>query len=87
MTRGLRTSPLFIGLQLTAGRSERVSHGDVDILMGVIQLRVVRDLHIQPGKMEANGNVIEVTLMMVSVPTLYHHFAPHDVWRKAPESL
>jgi hypothetical protein len=37
--------------------------------------------------METDGNVIEVALMMVSVPTLYHHFAPHNIWGESGEPL
>jgi hypothetical protein len=87
MTRGLRAPTIFICFQLTAGGPARIAHRDVDILVGVIQLRIVSDLHIQSRKMESDGNVIEVALMMMSVSTLYHHFAPHNLWREARESL
>jgi hypothetical protein len=87
MTRGLRAPTIFICFQLTSSDSARISHRDVDILVGVIQLRIVSDLHIQPRKMEADGNVIEVALMMVSVSPLDHHFSPHNIWGESGESL
>jgi hypothetical protein len=87
MTRGLRAPTIFVCCQLTASGSARIAHRDVDILVGVIQLRIVSDLHIQPRKMESDGNVIEVALMMMSVTTLYHHFSPHNIWGESDESL
>jgi hypothetical protein len=81
MTRRFRTSPVFIRSQLSLSGPTRVSHRYIHIFMRVITLRIVGHLNIKARQVQPNRYVIEITLMVVPMPPLDNHLAPHDIGR------
>lgn len=81
MTRRFRASPVLIRSQLTLSGPTRVSHRHIHILMRVIKLWIVGYLNVEARQVQPNGHVIEITLMVVPVPPLDNHLAPHDIGR------
>ncbi len=83
---GVTTLAAYIVLELTRGRLEGVTDGDIHVLVGVMSRRLAADNQFATPDGEIDAHMVEHALVVSPVRGFHDHTAGHDVLREAVES-